>query len=251
MLSIDVNCDMGEGFPWDEQILPYISSANVACGFHGGSIESMHRLASLSKKYGLSLGAHPGFADKENFGRIQVNLSTEQIYDLVHDQVELLRDIAKKHDYFLTHVKPHGALYNAGAKNKNISRAIASAVYDIDPDLKLYGLSGSYLLSEASQVGLVTVSEVFADRTYQDDGSLTPRSEPGALIKQMDLSISQVLLMLKAGVVLSTTGKEVSIKAETLCIHGDSNQAADMAKFIYDRLLMSEVRVCAPEERPN
>ena len=220
-MRVDLNCDMGEGIGNDEAIMPYISSANIACGYHAGDRSTMEQTIELCMKYNVAIGAHPSFADRENFGRREISCSTEEVYTLVKEQIELLHNITEAKGVRFVHIKPHGALYNMSAKNISLARAIAQAVKDFDDQLVLFGLSGSHSISEAQALGLKTASEVFADRTYQDDGSLSPRSIPGALIEEPANAVLQVLHMVRDGFVKTVSGKKLPIKAETICIHGD------------------------------
>ena len=229
---LDINCDMGEGIGNDEAIMPFISSANIACGYHAGDEDTIKKTVELAMKYNVSIGAHPSYPDRENFGRTDMQLQLSQVYDLVTKQIHLLNEITKKAGASLHHVKPHGALYNMAARDKQLSAVIALAVKDVDEKLKLYGLSGSHLIKEGQKLGVKTVSEVFADRTYQDDGRLTPRSEPGALINDTDKAVQQVLQMIKEGMVTTVSGKTIPIVAETICIHGDGMHAVEFAKAI-------------------
>jgi UPF0271 protein len=235
MKHFDLNCDMGEGVGKDEIIMPYITSANIACGYHAGDEANMKETVLLAKKYNVNVGAHPSFLDRENFGRTEMNISPQQVYDLVSAQIKLLQKIAADNNATLHHVKPHGALYNMAAKNKILAAAIAEAVKDIDQNLILFGLSNSFLITEASAAGLKTANEVFADRTYQDDGSLTPRSQPNALVQNVDDALQQVSRMLK-GKLKTVSGKEIPIVAETICIHGDGEHAVEFAQAIYQSL---------------
>jgi len=237
MISIDLNCDMGESFGPsivgdDAAIMPLISSANIACGFHGGDPIVMNNTIKLAKQFGVSIGAHPSFFDLKNFGRKEIQLNEEEIFQLVIYQVSALLGFIKLNNAKLIHVKPHGALYNMAARNKTYAVAIAKAVKAIDPQLILYGLAGSYSIEAGLAAGLKTCAEVFADRTYQDDGSLTPRSQPDAIIKDPALAVEQVLMMVENGKVKTITGKLLSVKAETVCIHGDTPGAAVYAKAI-------------------
>ena len=232
MLRFDLNCDMGEGIGNDALIMPFITSANIACGFHAGDEKTMQETILLAKKFSVNVGAHPSFMDRENFGRTTILKSQDEIYELVTVQIKHLKRLAADNAVTLYHVKPHGALYNMAAKDKMMAGAIAKAVKDIDEHLVIYGLSNSFLISEANAIGLKTASEVFADRTYQDDGSLTPRSQPNALIKNVDEVLQQVSMML-GGSVRTVTGKEISLIAETICIHGDGEYAIDFAKAIH------------------
>jgi UPF0271 protein len=235
-MKIDINCDMGEGMPYDDMIMPFISSANIAAGYHAGGEAVIRKTIELALIYNVQIGVHPSFRDKENFGRKEMQLSQDEIYALMLQQMIKVNLIAKEKGMRLHHVKPHGALYNMAARDKEIAYSIATAVKDFNQDLLLYGLSGSYLISEAQAIGLKTASEVFADRTYQDDGSLTPRSHPDSMIEDPDRVIKQVLKMVTEGKVETVTGKQILIVAETVCIHSDSYHAVIFAKRIHDKL---------------
>lgn len=243
MYKIDLNCDMGEGLPNDAQLMPWVSSANIACGYHAGDEDTMRRTTELAMINGVSVGAHPGFADKPNFGRTELQLHLNEIYDLVTEQVYLLQTIAVSAGTRVKHVKPHGALYNMSARNPLLAQTIAQAVKDIDPELRLFGLSGSCSIEEAEKQGLGTASEVFADRTYLDDGSLTPRSLPNALIVSEEASLQQVLQMIQEQCVTSISGKKVPINAETVCIHGDGKNAVAFIKQIYQTLQQKKIGI--------
>jgi 5-oxoprolinase (ATP-hydrolysing) subunit A len=229
----DINCDMGEGINNEEQLMPFITSANIACGYHAGDIATMQRTIELCLQHHVAIGAHPSFYDKENFGRTEWLLPAEEIYELVTQQLYILYEVADSMGAGITHVKPHGALYNLSARDENTANVIARAIQDFDPSLMLFGLSGSYSISQAQAIGLKAVNEVFADRTYSDDGSLTPRSLQGALIENAEKTVAQVMQMINKGTVTSITGKELPIKAGTICIHGDGKNAVELAKAIY------------------
>ncbi len=235
-MTVDLNCDMGEGLANDALLMPYISSANIACGYHAGNETIMKRTIETALLHDVAIGAHPGFNDVANFGRTEMRLPLQQVYDWVAEQIFLLTKIARESGTKLQHVKPHGALYNMSAKDWNLAEVIAKAVYDADKTLLLFGLSGSVSISAAESVGVTTVSEVFADRTYQDDGSLTPRSEPGALITDESISMRQVLQMIQEQTVTSIHQKPVRIKAQTICLHGDGAKAVDFARLIHQTL---------------
>jgi len=243
MLTIDINCDMGEGIGNDEAIMPFISSANIACGYHAGDEGTMKQTIALALRNDVSIGAHTSFFDKKNFGRLEMNLRVDEIYDLVILQLRTIDKIIKEHNTTLHHVKPHGALYNMSAKDPRISRAIAQAVKDFDHDLVLFVLSGSHSKEVADELGLKTASEVFADRTYQDDGSLTPRSQPKALIDDPGQAVKQALQMVIERTVTTVTGKTISIVADTICIHGDGQHATQFAKAINEELKMQRVQI--------
>jgi UPF0271 protein len=236
MLSVDINCDMGEGVGNDEEIIPFISSASIACGYHAGNENTMRQTIDCCIKYNVAIGAHPSFPDKENFGRSEMNLPADKIYELVSAQIKILSGIAESKGATLHHVKPHGALYNMAAQYQSIAAAIAKAVKDIDSALILYGLANSYSIDEAKKIGLQTANEVFADRTYQDDGTLTSRKLPNALVEDPDKAIKQVLQMIKNKTVNSVSGKLISMNAETVCIHGDGKHAVEFAKKINHQL---------------
>ena len=245
MKTIDINCDLGEGIGNDELIMPYISSANIACGYHAGDANTMKQTVELCKKYNVAVGAHPSFPDKENFGRTDMLLHPGEIYEMIIKQINGLEKVAMSADVPVHHVKPHGALYNMAARDKGLAPFVALALLDTNPKYILYGLSGSYLIKEAKNLGLKTVSEVFADRTYKDDGSLTSRNKPGALIENTDAAVAQVLQMVKERTVTSVTGKKVPIVAETICIHGDGEHAVEFAKAVHRALKENNIAIKA------
>lgn len=242
-MNPDINCDIGEGIGnlassagMDELIMPFISSANIACGYHAGDSKTMWQTVETAIKHKVLIGAHPSFFDRKNFGRTEMNVEKEEMYDLVSQQLIILDEIASGLGAKLNHVKPHGALYNMSARDAVLANTIAKAVKDFDSNLILFGLSGSHSMSEAKAIGLQTASEVFADRTYQDDGSLTPRSQPNALIEDTNKAVQQVLQMTKEGTVTTVSGKIISIVAETICIHGDGKHAVEFAKAIHNAI---------------
>ena len=224
---------MGEGAGNDAFIMPFINSANIACGYHAGDSTTMWQTVELAIKQHVAIGAHFSFFDKENFGRSEMNLPKEELYDLVTQQLIILNEIVSSFDVKLHHVKPHGALYNMSARDIILAMTIAEAVKDFDSSLVLFGLSGSHSVSEAKKIELKTASEVFADRTYQDDGSLTSRSQSNALIEETDKVIAQALQIIKEGTVRTVSGKAIPIAAETICIHGDGKYAVEFAEAIY------------------
>lgn len=240
-MTIDLNCDMGESFgAWemghDSDIMPYIHSANIACGFHAGDPHTMRKTVAEAIKHHVNIGAHPGFNDLIGFGRRNIPVTPEQAYDLVVVQIGALAAVAKSQGAKLHHVKPHGALYNMSANNEGLATAIAQAVYDVDPSLILFTLANSKTVTIAQSMGLTVKQEVFADRSYQDDGLLTPRSQADAMITNIDVSIQQVLHMVKDGFVIAQSGKKIPIQADTLCIHGDQAGALVFAKKIHSVL---------------
>lgn len=243
MMSIDLNCDMGEGLPHDAELMPFISSANIACGYHAGDTRTMQRTVELALQHGVAIGAHPGFNDAAHFGRNEMHLPEHALYELVGDQLLLLSRVARDFKTQLHHVKPHGALYNMAAINFSMAETIAKAVKMVNPFLVLYGLSGSKLISAARAAGLKTASEVFADRSYQDDGNLTPRSQPNAMIKLEEEAATQVLQMVRQQTVTSVNRKPVPILAETICIHGDGEKAVSFAKHIHHTLEQNNIEI--------
>ena len=248
MRLIDLNCDMGEGCGNDDVLLDYVSSANIACGFHAGDKDTMRRTAELALAKGIAIGAHPSFPDRTNFGRSNMNLSRGEVIDIVGEQIAAMQNVCREIGATLHHVKPHGALYNMAANDAGLAEAIARAVKNFDADLTMYGLSGSLLITEAQKLGLETTSEVFADRTYTADGTLTPRSQPNALIDDADESINQVLQMINTGTVTATNGSKVPINAETVCIHGDGPHAVDFAKAIRTRFEKEGIKICPTQQ---
>ncbi len=230
MPRVDLNCDLGEGAGHDAELMPLITSANIACGAHAGDEATMRATVALALKHGVAIGAHPGFADRVNFGRSEMLLTSDEIHALVLRQIRELQIFARHAGARLAHVKPHGALYNLAARDAGPARAIAAAVHEADPRLVLVGLAGSKLLEAGVAGGLNTASEVFADRTYQADGSLTPRDRPDAFITDAKAAVAQVLRMVRDGIVTATDGTEVRIKADTVCLHGDGPHAVEFAR---------------------
>ena len=243
MLTIDINCDLGEGFPNDTLLMPFISSANIACGFHAGDTDTIKRTVEHCIINNVAIGAHPGFRDKENFGRTEMILSDCELYDVVAEQIELVLNICTEMGAMLHHVKPHGAMYNMAARDTTMSYIIAGAIKEINPSLILYGLSNSFLISEAEALGLKTASEVFADRTYTPEGMLTPRTEANALLHSTEESLSQVLQMITQQQVRSTDGSLVSLKADTICIHGDGDHALSFAEAIFNAMKENNILI--------
>ena len=243
MKSIDLNCDLGEGLLTDEQIIPLISSANIACGYHAGDADTMKRTIELCLQNKVVIGAHPSWLDKENFGRTEMQKSATEIIELITNQLDLINKIAKQLGAKLAHVKPHGALYTQSAKDKTIAIAIADAVYAFDPSLVLFGLSGSISIIAAKQKGLQTANEVFADRTYTDEGSLTPRSQPNALIQSTDEAVQQAMQMINEKTVTTTSGKTIPVIAETNCLHGDGKHALEFCYAIVQSLKTNKIDI--------
>ena len=233
---IDINCDMGEGMGNEKELMPFISSANIACGYHAGDAATIKEVINICLQYNVNIGAHPSFLDKENFGRTNMQLSPQEIYTIITDQLTIINTIAIECGGTLHHLKPHGALYNMAAKDIVTAAAIAKAVKDFDERLIYFGLSGSVMIKAAEKIGLQTANEVFADRTYQVDGTLTPRTQPNALITNKNAMVNQVIQMLNENKVTAVTGKQIFIKAETICIHGDGEHAVEFAKTIHTKI---------------
>ncbi|KIL52933.1 LamB/YcsF family protein [Jeotgalibacillus campisalis] len=248
MLRVDLNCDMGEGFGAykmgnDEDLLDYVTSANIACGFHAGDPAIMKKTVHMALEKNVGIGAHPGFNDVTGFGRRNIAVTPDEAYDLVVYQIGALNGFVRAAGERMQHVKPHGALYNMAAGDPQLAEAIAKAVYDVDPDLVLYGLSGSELIHAGLKRGLKTASEVFADRTYQRTGELTSRKEKNALIHEDDKAVAQVVRMIKEQKVKSVSGIDVDLQADTVCIHGDGPYALSFAKKIHEALTAEKIKL--------
>ena len=241
MYKIDLNCDLGESYGtyrlgMDGQIIPLISSANVACGFHAGDFNTMAKTVGLCKESGVSIGAHPGFPDLQGFGRRNMSLSPAEVQNLITYQVGALAAFCRSAGVRLRHVKPHGALYNMAAKDPALARAICQGVYDFDSSLILLGLSGSEMLRQAREIGLPCAAEVFADRAYEEDGTLVPRGKPGAMITDEEEAVRRVIGMILNHRVQAITGKEIEICLDSVCVHGDSEKALLFVKKIRSAL---------------
>lgn len=227
MYKIDLNSDLGESFGayklgMDEEVLKYITSVNIACGWHAGDAMVMDKTVSLAKKLDTAIGVHPGFPDLIGFGRREMKISYEETKNYVRYQIGALWAFAKAHGISLQHLKPHGALYNMAAKDIIMAKAIAEAVYEVDKDLILVGLANSEIVKAGKEIGLKVANEVFADRAYDTDGFLVSRNIEGAVIHDKDIAIKRVIRMVKEGKVTSITGEDISIQADTICVHGDN-----------------------------
>lgn len=248
--NIDLNCDLGESYGVYQlgelqEILKYVTSANVACGFHAGDPTVMRETVQLALKNNVKIGAHPGLPDLQGFGRREMAITPQEAYDLVVYQIGALQGVLTTFGETMQHVKPHGALYNMAAKDAALAEAIAQAVCDVSPNLILYGLASSELTKAGEKIGLHTVHEVFADRTYQADGTLTPRSHPNALITNEDEAIAQVLRIVREGKVRTVQGTDIYIQADSICVHGDNAHAVAFTKNILKALEVGGVRVQA------
>ena len=227
-MNIDLNCDMGENIGNDEDIMPYITSANIACGFHAGDSKTMQATVRLAKKYGVNVGAHPSWLDVEGFGRREMTLPPDEVEALILYQVGALAAIAKVEGVELVHVKPHGAIYNQSAKDKVLANAIARAVKRFSGDLVLVGLAGSGLIEAGLEVGLKVMNEGFPDRNYNPDGTLVSRKEPHAIIESPEKVAAHALELIQNGILFG----EKRVRVDTLCLHGDHPRAAENAKLI-------------------
>lgn len=248
MKKIDLNCDLGESFGnykigLDDEVIRHISSANVACGFHASDPLVMQKTVALAKENGVCIGAHPGFPDLVGFGRRNMSVSPAEAKALVQYQIGALDAFCKAAGVKLCHVKPHGALYNMAGKDEILALAVCEGIFEYDSNLILLGLSGSKMIEAGKKIGLRTANEVFADRAYEDDGSLVARSKPGALITDENLAVSRVVEMVKNGRVTSITGNEIEIKADSICLHGDGVKAVEFAKRIKEELLKNDVEI--------
>jgi UPF0271 protein len=251
MLSqLDFNCDLGEGCGSDAAIVPLISSASIACGGHAGDAASMAETAALCLRHGVAIGAHPSFIDRENFGRIEIRQSPAGIRAIVADQIRTLADVCAGLGARMRHVKPHGALYNVAARDRDVADAIVAAIAGIDPALIVYALSGSRLADAATAAGLTVAHEVFAERAYDADGRLAPRGTPGAVIDDLDAALAQVRRLVREGVVVARNGNRVPLVADTLCLHGDRPDAAAFAKALRSALEHDGVAIRAPGIAP-
>ena len=240
-MKVDLNCDLGESFGNykignDENIIPVITSANIACGFHAGDAQVMNNTVKLAQENNIGIGAHPGLPDLQGFGRRNMDLSPQEIYDTVIYQLGAISGFCAIHNAKLNHVKPHGALYQMGARDEEIAHAIAQAVHDFDASLIFVGLSNTLLISKAKELGLQTASEVFADRRYEANGQLVSRKESDALITDTDEAISQVISMVKDQQVTAKNGEKIAIQADTICVHGDGANAFEFVSQIRERL---------------
>lgn len=230
MVKIDLNADLGEGGSADAELMTLVSSVNIACGFHAGDAQTMLTSVRHAIKNGVAIGAHPGFPDRENFGRTAMRLPPETVYAQTLYQIGALEAIVRSQQGVLCHVKPHGMLYNQAAKEPALADAIARAVRDANPRLILTGLAGSELIRAGQRYGLITRQEVFADRGYQPDGTLVPRHQPGALITDEEQALEQTLEMVRDGRVKTCDGTRVQVQADTVCLHGDGEHALLFAR---------------------
>lgn len=245
MMKIDLNADLGEGCGGDGALMPLISSANIACGFHAGDAQTMRESVRLALAHHVAIGAHPSFPDRENFGRTAMQLPPETVYAQTLYQAGALAAIARAEGSVMKHVKPHGMLYNQAAREPLLADAIARAVKALDANLILVGLAGSELIRAGAHYGLATREEVFADRGYLADGSLVPRSEPGALIEDDDEAVARTLDMVLNGQVRSREGGFAKVNAQTVCLHGDGAHALAFARRLREAFEQRQIAINA------
>ncbi|MBU8907546.1 LamB/YcsF family protein [Desertibacillus haloalkaliphilus] len=248
--QIDLNSDLGESFGayrigQDDQVLTHVTSANIACGYHAGDHNVMHKTVKLAIENNVALGAHPGIQDLIGFGRRVMQLDPKDVYNFTVYQIGALQAFAKVYQTNLQHVKPHGALFNMASKDQAIAKAIAEAVYDVDPTLILFGLSGGELVKAGKGLGLQVAQEVFSDRTYQPDGTLTPRTEPNAMIEDADEAVERVIQMITKGTVEAVDGSTIPLQADTICVHGDEPSALEFVKNLKSAFAANKIEVAA------
>jgi 5-oxoprolinase (ATP-hydrolysing) subunit A len=249
MKTIDLNCDMGESYgAWkmgaDAEVMPFISSANIACGFHGGDPATIRKTVRLAVDHGVAVGAHPSLPDIQGFGRRAMKISPQDMYDLVLYQAGAVEAFARAAGSRLHHIKCHGALYNMAAVDEALSDAMGRAAKDLG--VMVYALSNSIMMKVVKEKGVRTIGEVFGDRGYSDDGTLAPRDKPGGMIEDAEQSVKQVLGMVEGGYVTSLSGKRVAVAADTLCLHSDQPGAATFAKRIRSVFAERNIEVAAP-----
>lgn len=248
MYQIDLNCDLGESFGnykigMDEEVIPLISSANVACGYHASDPVVMQKTIAMTKKFGTAVGAHPGFPDLMGFGRRNLSVSPAEAKAYTLYQLGALEAFCRTQGVKMQHVKPHGALYNMAAKDYDLARGICEAIYEFDKDLIVLALSGGELVRAGQDIGLRTALEFFSDRAYEEDGTLVNRRKEGAVITDEDEAIARVVRMIKENKLTAITGKDISIKADSVCVHGDGIKALEFVKKIREKLTEEQIAI--------
>ena len=247
-MEININCDLGEkskhhSNKYDPDLLEIVNSANIACGYHAGDHETMSSTILISKKNGVSIGAHPSFNDPENFGRKRLNLSKNEIEKLIKDQYEILQSIAEKHDENVTHVKPHGALNNMACEDINLATILANVIYKLNKELIYLVPTGSKMELAAKKLNMKIACEIFADRNYEDDGNLVSRSKPNALITDSSIAKKHVLSMVKNQSINCYSGKQIPCEIDSVCIHGDNESSLNTAKVIKEELIRNKLNL--------
>jgi UPF0271 protein len=245
-LTIDINCDMGEGMDNDAALMPYISSANIACGYHAGNVDTIKKTIELALVHDVAIGAHPSYNDRENFGRLSQAISLIELAELIGEQLYIFEKITDQMGCKIHHVKLHGALYNDCAKDAMSSKIVAQTIQAIDPSIQLYGLSGSYSMQEAKAIGLQCIQEAFADRTYQANGQLTPRHMDRAIIEAPTEATQQVLSMIFDQSITALDGTIIEVKADTICIHGDHTAALAIGAHLFNTLQQYQIEIKQP-----
>ena len=241
-MEININCDLGEKSKFhsienDPDLLSIVNSANIACGYHAGDEETMNMTIKISKSNGVSIGAHPSFNDPENFGRKRINLSSSEVHKLIINQYEILQKIAQKHNEKVTHIKPHGALNNMACENFELANTIAKAINDIDKNIIFLVPTGSKMETAAKKLNIKIACEIFADRSYEDDGNLVSRSKDHALITNPEIAKKHVLSMVKNQAINCYSGKQIPCEIDSVCIHGDNQSSLATAKSIRENLI--------------
>ena len=253
MYKVDLNCDLGESFGcykigMDEEVLKHITSANIACGFHAGDPIQMDKTVKLAMENNVQIGAHPGFMDVIGFGRREMKISKDEVKAYVKYQLGALNSFVISNGAKIQHVKAHGALYNMAAKDYDISLSIAQAVYEVDKNIILLGLANSSIIDAGKAVGLRVANEVFADRAYNSDGTLVSRSLEGSIIYDPNIAIKRVIKMVKENKVEDINGKDIDIKADSICVHGDNPKAIEFVKRIRSELIKEGINICCISE---
>src|SRR6266581_1023314 len=246
-LSVDLNADLGEGAGHDDELFELISSANIATGFHAGDSDTMHAAVCAAKEHSVAVGAHPSFFDRENFGRKELKVSNEEVFDAVAYQLGIFQAIASAVDVRPNHVKPHGALYNMAVRDEKLAETIARAIASVDPKLILFAPDKSALARAGEAHGLQIAREIFADRNYLNDGWLVPRTRPDALLHDPKEAVQRVLRMLREGKVRSVEGQDVEVRGESICVHGDTPGAVEFARELRTQLESESVKISPPQ----
>jgi len=249
MTSIDMNADLGEGDPYDAELLRIVSSCNIACGGHAGNRQSMQETVAAALRNGVAVGAHPSYPDRDGFGRVSDFLAGGALYESLTEQVETIVDIAAELGTKLAHVKPHGALYNDAVRDRELADIIARVTAETPGEPALMGMANTELQSAAERHGLGFIAEAFVDRAYEADGTLVSRSEPGAVHSELCVATNQAVGLAKEGHVTARNGDVISVEADTLCIHGDTPGAAEAARAVHDVLESHGIEIHAPAQR--